>query len=90
MEDLGNKLTVKTETGSSVIIDVLDIIDSDEFDKTFMIYTVGGDKDNIFASILNENHASFSLDTIQNPSEIDFINGEIDRYVSEGTLGETI
>ena len=52
MED--NILKVSVEDGSIVDVNVLDIIDSARFNKTFIIYTVNGDKSNIFASILNE------------------------------------
>ena len=38
MED--NKLKVTIEDGSEVTVNVLDIIDSLEFNKTFIIYTV--------------------------------------------------
>ncbi len=79
MED--NKLKVTIEDGSEVTVNVLDIIDSLEFNKTFIIYTVNDNKENIFASILNETETSFSLDTITNKNEIDYINKEIDRVV---------
>ena len=85
MED--RKLKVTIEDGSEVTVNVLDIIDSIEFKKTFIIYTVNGDKSNIFASILNEKEESYSLDTIRNQEEIDYINAEIDR-VEEEIKGE--
>ena len=44
---------------------------------------VNENKDTIFASILNEKEESYSLDTIINSAEIDFINKEIDRVVEE-------
>ena len=62
MED--NKLKVTIEDGSEVTVNVLDIIDSLEFNKTFIIYTVNDNNENIFASILNETETTFSLDTI--------------------------
>lgn len=77
------KLKVAIEDGSQVELDVLDIIESIEFDKTFIIYTVNGNKENIFASILNESENDYSLDTISSDDEIDFINEEIDRIVEE-------
>lgn len=79
MED--NKLKVTIEDGSEVTVNVLDIIDSLEFNKTFIIYTVNDNNENIFASILNETETTFSLDTITNKNEIDYINKEIDRVV---------
>ena len=79
MED--NKLKVTIEEGSEVTVNVLDIIDSLEFNKTFIIYTVNDNNENIFASILNETETTFSLDTITDKREIDYINSEIDRVV---------
>ena len=81
MED--NILKVSVEDGSIVDVNVLDIIDSLEFNKTFMIYTVNDNDDNIFASILNEKEETFSLDTITDNKEIEYINSEIDRVVGE-------
>lgn len=90
MSDLDNKLVVKAEDGRDVVIKVLDIIDSEEFNKTFMIYNVENDNTNIFASILNEGDSTFSLDTIESQAEIDYINTEIDRVANENTVGETV
>lgn len=81
MED--NKLKVTIEDGSEVTVNVLDIIDSLEFNKTFIIYTINNEEDTIFSSILNETETTFSLDTITDQKEIDFINNEIDKVVSE-------
>lgn len=81
MED--NILKVTVEDGSIVNVNILDIIDSARFNKTFVIYTVNDDKSNIFASILNEKEDSFSLDTIKEKEELDYINAEIDRVVEE-------
>ena len=79
-----NKLVVTAENGQDVTINVLDIIESEEFNKTFMIYNIEGNNEAIFASILNEKEDTFSLDTITEQKEIEFINHEIDRVVQEG------
>ena len=79
MED--RKLKVTIEDGSEVTVNVLDIIDSIEFKKTFIIYTVNDNEESIFASILNESETSYSLDTITDEKEINYINSEIDRVV---------
>lgn len=83
MEEFNNKLEVTIEDGTKINVNVLDIVDSLEFGKSFMIYTVNEQNDTIFASILNESEESYSLDTITDSKEIDFINNEIDRVVSE-------
>ncbi len=83
MEDVSNKLEVTIEDGTIVTVNVLDFVDSLEFGKTYIIYTVNDQSDTIFASILNETEDSYSLDTITDQKELDFINNEIDRVVSE-------
>lgn len=83
MEEVGNKLEVTIEDGTTVTVNVLDFVDSLEFGKTYIIYTVNDQSDTVFASILNETEDSYSLDTITDPKELDFINNEIDRVVSE-------
>ena len=83
MNNTNNKLKVTIEDGSEVTVNVLDIIDSLEFNKTFIIYTINNEEDTIFSSILNETETTFSLDTITDQKEIDFINNEIDKVVSE-------
>ena len=83
MEEIINKLGVTIEDGTTVTVNVLDFVDSLEFGKTYIIYTVNDQSDTVFASILNETEDSYSLDTITDPKELDFINNEIDRVVSE-------
>lgn len=83
MNNTNNKLKVTIEDGTTVDVNVLDIVDSLEFNKTFIIYTINNEEDTIFSSILNETKTTFSLDTITDQKEIDFINNEIDRVVSE-------
>lgn len=84
MEDImDNKLTVTAEDGTQVEINVLDIIDSYAYNKTFMIYTFANENKSIFASILNEKDTSYSLDTITNQEEINYINSEINRVANE-------
>jgi hypothetical protein len=78
-----NKLLITAEDGTKVEINVLDIIDSYAYNKTFMIYTFTNENKSIFASILNETDTSYSLDTITNQEEIDYINLEINRVSNE-------
>lgn len=80
---MDNKLTVTAEDGTRVEINVLDIIDSYAYNKTFMIYTFANENKSIFASILNERDTSYSLDTITNQEEINYINSEINRVANE-------
>ena len=86
--DFNNKLEVTIEDGTTVTVNVLDIVDSLEFNKTYVIYTVNEEETTIFASILNEDEDSYTLETITNQREIDFIDKEIDRVVEELSEGE--
>ena len=63
-EVFDNKLTLKNEYGADVSINVFDIVDSEEFDKTFIIYSLVDDSNVLYASILKEDELSFSLNTI--------------------------
>ena len=84
MEEFNTKLTLKSETGANVTIDILDIIDSYEFNKTFIIYTlVGGDSATVLASILNETDFEYSLDTITSQEEINYIDAQIKMFMVE-------
>ena len=67
---MDNKLTVKVEDGTEKTINVLDIIDSQVYSKTFIIYSFGDEKD-IYVSILNEKDSSYSLDPIISTEEIE-------------------
>ena len=82
-EKMDNKLYITIEDGSKAVINVLDIIDSYAYNKTFMIYTFANENRSVFASVLNEDSDSYSLDTITNQDEINYINAEINRVCSE-------
>lgn len=82
IDEMENKLTIKIEDGSSVTINVLDIIDSYTYNKTFMIYTLDGENKTVFASVLNESDVTYSLDTITDEEELNYINSEITRFAN--------
>ena len=82
MEEPNTKLTVNAEDGTKVEIDVIDIIESEEFKKEYIVYTIGDDEETVYASVLNEKEETYSLDTIESQEELDFINKEIDKIVS--------
>ena len=88
-EGFDNKLTLKTESGSDITIKVIDIIDSFEFDKTFIIYTLINNNSAVFASILKEDDLTYSLDTITNENEIKFVD-ELIKYFTEDDLEEIV
>jgi len=81
-KEFDNTLTVKIENGGMITIQVLDIIDENPFNKSFIIYNVPGN-DSIFASILNEGETEYSLDTIEDTKELEYINALIDKTIEE-------
>ena len=83
---MDNKLVVNIQDGTKVTVNVLDIVDSNVFNKTFVIYTLEGEDKTVFASILNEKDETYSFDTITNPEEIEYINSEINRVSSENPI----
>lgn len=82
-EEFDNRLELKDENGNPVIVNVLDILDENEFGKEFIIYTLQGDETNIYASILHENGENYSLDTLENDEQIAYVNKVIDELSSE-------
>lgn len=78
-----NTLEVICENGSNVKIRVYDILDENLFNKKYIIYTLDGDDNTLFASILNESEDSFSLDSITTIDELSYINKEIDLMMNE-------
>lgn len=82
-DKMDNKLKITVEDGSEAVVNVLDIIDSYVYDKTFMIYTFDNENHKIYASILNESDTSYSLDPITSQEELNYINSEIDRVANE-------
>ncbi len=86
MEDnFDNKLVVKSPNGNDVSISVLDIVDSLEFNKSFMIYSLDGD-DSVYASILDETDTTFALNAITDKNEWDYINAYINKTISEAGM----
>lgn len=83
METMDNKLTITIETGEKKTINVLDIIDSYTFNKTFMIFNLEDDSSRLFAGILNEKETSYSVDPVTDSTELEYLNKEIERVINE-------
>ena len=83
MEDNDNRLSLYDENGVLVNINVLDILDENEFGVEFIIYTLEGDDETIYASILNEKEDSYSLDTIYDENQMQYINNYIENTIQE-------
>lgn len=74
MNEGDTKLKVNLN-GRDVTIDVIDIINSDEYQKEYVFYSIEDLKnDQVFVSILNEKEDSYSLDTIENEEEFAYVN----------------
>lgn len=81
-KEFDNTLNVQIENGGNITIQVLDIIDDNPFNKSFIIYSVPGN-DSIFASILNEGETDYSIDTIEDEKELEYINDIIKKAIEE-------
>lgn len=80
---MANQMTIVTETGEKKTINILDIIDSYAFNKSFIIYNLVEDTDKLYASIINETDTSLTFDAIKDPNEIEYITAEIHRVANE-------
>ena len=83
MDVFNNLLEVTSERGDLIQIRVYDILDENQYNKTFVIYTLAGEDTTIFASILNETETDYSLDSITSSEELKYINDEIDMIANE-------
>lgn len=86
--EFDNKLTVSIEDGTNVTIKVLDIVESNVYNKTFIIYSLLGDDKTLFASILKEDENNFNLENITSKEEMNYIDSEISRVVNESSEEE--
>lgn len=83
-ENNDNKLTVTMENGNAVEIEVIDIIESPEFNKQFIVYTFPSINDeNFYASILDETDTTFSLNAIETKEELDFVEKKIEELAKD-------
>jgi len=83
MEEFNRQLKLTDENGVLVTINVLDILDENPYNKEFIIYTLDGDDNTVFASILNEKEDAYSLDTIEKDEEMNYINTYLDSLEKE-------
>lgn len=83
MED--NKLNVMTENGNMISIVVIDIIESVEFNREYIIYSLDNDEEDskIYASILEEDETSYTLKTIESDEEWKYVDEIINRLAEE-------
>ena len=67
-----NFIKVKTEEGTDIILEVLDMANDVNTNKTYIVYRLLNN-DDIFISILNEKESSFSIDTIDDVDEFNAV-----------------
>ena len=67
-----NFIKVKTEDGTDIILEVLDMANDVNTSKTYIVYRLLNN-DDIFISILNEKESSFSIDTIDDVDEFNAV-----------------
>ena len=67
-----NFIKVKTENGTYIILEILDMADDKATNKTYILYKLINNED-IFISRLNEKENSFSIETIDDKDEFDAI-----------------
>lgn len=88
MLDMDNVLSVKMMNGSSIDINVLDIVEGvyNNINKKYIVYSFV-DKDDIMVSILNESADSFSLDNIDDEQEFKYVENLLIE-LNKGDLDE--
>lgn len=75
-----NILTVNSENGKKIKLNVIDIIAIEELNKEYIIYTIEGDNsDNIYASILIEDETTYTIKTIENDEEWEIVQNIINE-----------
>lgn len=87
---MDNKLSVNTVNGGKIDIIVLDIVEGlyNNIAKKYIVYCLDNNSDDIMISILNETNDSFSLDTIDDNDEFQYIQNLL-LEMSKGDVYES-
>lgn len=78
---MDNKLTVNTGNGP-VEIEVLDVFESPEYQKQYIIYKMPTGED-LYISILNETDQSYNLDNVTDPVEFEHAMTKLNQLLEE-------
>ena len=73
---MDNSLIVNLN-GTDIKIFVMDIIEKPEENKKYIIYSIEGNDDNIYASILDEKEDGYTLKYIEDKEEVD----KLQKYI---------
>lgn len=76
------KLVVKLNNQDTVI-DVIDIIENNDNGKRYMLYTIDGDEEDVFMSLLEEDENSFTLLDIEDPQEAKYIEDYLEHILTK-------
>lgn len=87
---MDNRLSVNTVNGEKIDIIVLDIVEGlyNNIAKKYIVYCLENNSDDIMISILNETDDSFSLDTINDNEEFQYIQNLL-LEMSKGDVDES-
>ncbi len=77
------ELTVTLNSGDEVTIYILDIIESEEFHKDYVLYLINLDEENIYASSVEEKDGKFELNAITEEKEMNFVQSKIEEMKSQ-------
>ena len=82
---MNKELTATLGNIKDVNILVLDIFESRNKDKNYILYTIDLDDENIYASIINKKKdGSIILNPVKNEDEIKYIEHKISKFKSIG------
>lgn len=87
---MDNRLSVNNVNGEKIDIIVLDIVEGlyNNIAKKYIVYCLENNSDDIMISILNETDDSFSLDTINDNEEFQYIQNLL-LEMSKGDVDES-
>lgn len=80
-----NILTVKLDN-RNIDIEVIDIIENNENNKKYIIYTIIGNDEDVYMSILEEYEDSFLLKTIEDANEAKMLEDYLEELSENGEL----
>lgn len=87
---MDNRLSVNVANGGKIDIIVLDIVEGlyNNIKKKYIVYCLENNSNDIMISILNETDDSFSLDTIDDNSEFQYIQNLL-LEMNKGDIDES-